>query len=556
MKYAKEYVNKSYWIRLSDPYGDYSMEQRILVFCNLAATIGSSLFACFEIFNANCPYQITFKVSIALSFFLAFFLSRNRRKFYLPFFIQGFNNTIFTINAWLNDGGLEGIAPLMFVISIVVYAQLLKSIYFPYVAIFFCFLLLALTLYSLNFQIEDFFKLDIILQQRFAFTMIIMPLVGGIVSTFRSTIEIYRKKISKQNQGLKKSQKKYKELIESIKDNFFLATLDHEQNLTYVSPSIENILGYQKDELSSLKDILLNGKSLEDLFLEKEIEVRAADESIHYMTIAVNKKIEDGILKGYECVVQDITARIRHEQSYQKTIQEHEELIKLKSKFLSMVSHQFRTPLAVIHSSIDLIEFHIKKHAESALNINRHTLQIHQALEQLTNLMENLLTKDKIEAKTIHFSPSVICFNLLVKKIITQYDLLLTDEQKIELEIRGESKTMWMDGKLAENIVSNLFSNAVKYSKGKKSPKAIIQYQETSMIFQVQDFGIGIAKEDIPNLFQPFFRAKNTENFKGTGVGLSVVKEFVDLHEGKIEVDSEQGVQTTFTITFPYLKEK
>ncbi|PWJ44572.1 PAS domain-containing sensor histidine kinase [Sediminitomix flava] len=549
---AEDKVN--FWTKLIDPKNIYTIEQKLLIIICFGAAMGCSSYMLVEIPFFTFSLDTLYKIWLPISYAYITYLARYKGKFVVPFILLPLNTLSFAIYTWFTEGGPTGISPMMFFNSVVVFSQVVKPKRYPIVAALYILVTVFLTLDYIDYQSINFIALELKEKHRIVLMIAATPFIGFTTSAFRSSLEDHRKKISVQNQSLKESTQKYQDLVESIQDNVFLATLDQNRRFTYLSPSVKHILGYEQDELHSFDDILIEKFVFGGLNFKSEVEVKGKNGQQLFLNIRIYKHIHENKLIGYECVVQDVTSRVIHERSYEKTIKEQKELNELKSKFLSMVTHQFRTPLSVIQTSVDLIRIRVRKLAIQNLNIDKNTNQIYQALEQLINLMDNLLTLNKIEANKIKFSPSVIDFPELVEKIIGQYKLIQTNGQQVELKIEGEPKPVLMDEKLMENVVSNLISNALKYSKGKQNPISEIMYDEDQLVFKVTDYGIGISESDIPNLFQPFFRANNTDHIKGTGVGLSVVKEFVDIHHGDIQVESEMNKQTTFTLKFPYLE--
>ncbi len=277
-------------------------------------------------------------------------------------------------------------------------------------------------------------------------------------------------------------------------------------------------------------------------------------------------------LLGFQAVGQDITDRKRAEEEAIKALEKEKELVELKSRFVSMVSHEFRTPLTTILSAADLLEYYIDTWTTPK---NMEYIQrIQTAAVQMTNLLEDVLFIGRSEANKILFNPQPIqladfCQKILaeIKAGIKTNHLIVFAEHFLNLaeqkshQIRATEiarnhqmlPTMaYLDEKLVQQIIGNLVYNSIKYSPedhGKVEFQLV--WGESEVKFCVKDNGIGIPPEEIPHLFESFYRAKNTVDIPGTGLGLAIVKRSVDVHGGEISVESELGIGTTFTVTLP-----
>ncbi len=257
--------------------------------------------------------------------------------------------------------------------------------------------------------------------------------------------------------------------------------------------------------------------------------------------------------KDLYTTVEIALARAKAETEIRKSLEKEKEMNELKSRFVSMVSHEFRTPMATILFSSKLLENYSHKWTEEKKRI--HLNRIQSAIQQMTNLLEDILTVGQAEAGKISFNPQPIDLYNFCLEIIEDIQITWADNKHqmnfIFPENFNECKAQ-MDEKLLRHIFTNLLSNAVKYSPEHGQINFIINYAENNqVIFQIQDYGIGIPAEDQKHLFETFHRATNVGNISGTGLGLAIVKRAVDLHGGHIAVESEMGVGTIFTISLP-----
>ncbi|OCB78530.1 PAS domain-containing sensor histidine kinase [Flavobacterium crassostreae] len=230
------------------------------------------------------------------------------------------------------------------------------------------------------------------------------------------------------------------------------------------------------------------------------------------------------------------------------TLEKEKHLSTLKNRFLSMASHEFRTPLSTAHLSASLIE----KYAEPIANANiiRHAGKIINAVNNLTTVLNDFLYIEQLEVGIVPVKLS--CFDLvkLAEEITEEMQLLANGEQHIQFTHYGEQRLINLDKNLIKNCVINLITNAIKYSKDHSTIVFTTEITDHHCTISVQDEGIGIPEEDKKYLFQPFFRAQNTGNIPGTGLGLNIVARYITLMEGTISYSSTLNIGTLFTLKF------
>jgi signal transduction histidine kinase len=168
----------------------------------------------------------------------------------------------------------------------------------------------------------------------------------------------------------------------------------------------------------------------------------------------------------------------------------------------------------------------------------------------MTNLIDEVLVLGKVTSGNIDYSPENVNLIGLCKKLTSEFNLIQQDGRTLDFKVTGEPYKVKLDPKLLIHSLSNLISNAFKYSIGKKNPKLSIHFKPTQLVLSIEDYGLGIPKEERLNLFQPFFRAENVAEIKGTGLGLNIAKEYVEINQGKISAKSKLGEGSCFEITF------
>jgi len=257
-------------------------------------------------------------------------------------------------------------------------------------------------------------------------------------------------------------------------------------------------------------------------------------------------------IKSFWGVFTDIEKQIRTQENLVSTINKAKELNELKSNFVNMVSHEVRTPLAGILSSVELLEIINRKTQPDLIEKNtRHFNRIKDQIIRIGDLMNNVLILGKIESGTVAANLEEID---LVKNISSFLTANFSSNYDYDcvFNFYGKKKLIKLDWKLITHVLTNLIGNALKYSIGKAKPHIDLHYEEKNVIITITDYGIGIPAKDLGNLFIPFHRGSNVNSINGTGLGLVLVKYFIELHKGKIKVESKINEGTVVTIDLPY----
>ncbi len=244
------------------------------------------------------------------------------------------------------------------------------------------------------------------------------------------------------------------------------------------------------------------------------------------------------------------TAELKaREKELQRALGRERELNELKSRFLSMASHEFKTPLSTVLSSTEIIELYAT--TEQQPKRERHTQRIKAAVEQLTEVLNDFLSLSQLEQGDVQYNPKPIDVRALLSTSIETSEGQLKPGQRVIMEVADEPRTIEGDPKLLRHVLVNLISNAAKYSDPGMDVDIVAEQDEDQYTISVTDHGIGIPKEDQQHLFDRFFRARNVENVKGTGLGLNIVKHYTDLMGATVNFTSELGKGSTFTILLP-----
>jgi PAS domain S-box-containing protein len=247
---------------------------------------------------------------------------------------------------------------------------------------------------------------------------------------------------------------------------------------------------------------------------------------------------------------EEIEKRKEAEAAANASLESEKQLNELKSRFVSTASHEFRTPLTGILSSVTLIDkYAAPEHEEKRL---KHINIIKSSVKNLTNILNDFLSLSKLESGNVHCEPTYFSLMELIDATIEETKHTLKNGQKISItKAIDPSLKVFQDEKLLKNVVINLISNASKYSDEKQSIEVEIRLGEDDFLISVKDYGIGIPKTDYANMFDRFFRASNSTAYQGTGLGLNITKKNIELMQGDINFESEEHESTVFTIKLP-----
>lgn len=236
-------------------------------------------------------------------------------------------------------------------------------------------------------------------------------------------------------------------------------------------------------------------------------------------------------------------------QQLHASLEREKELNTLKSRFISIASHELRSPLAAIQLTTSTLKSYGKRMSEEkkAASLER----IEKVVNHITEMLNDVLLLSKVDAQNYEFSPKLTDIENLCRSIMGEIMLMSEETHTILFSSTAEHLQVAVDPKLMRHILSNLLSNAIKYSPAGSTIYFGLFPKDNNVIFRVKDEGIGISEDDQHHLFDAFHRGTNVGEVAGIGLGLSIVKQFVGLHDGTIEVESEVNKGTIFTVTIP-----
>lgn len=253
-------------------------------------------------------------------------------------------------------------------------------------------------------------------------------------------------------------------------------------------------------------------------------------------------------------VMRDISDRKQAELDMQNALFRERELNQLKSRFIDITSHELRTPLTSILGFTELLEQY--SHKFSPETQRKHLQRIRSAAERLQTLVNDVVSASRADVDAIPLAVAPVNIHDLCRDIFHELGAAFGNEYRLELDMEPAfmgDRPLYpvIDARITRHILTNLLSNALKYSQNPQTVTLTVQQQSQQIILTVSDHGIGIPEADLPHLFEPFHRAANVGKIPGTGLGLHIVERYIALHDGTIMVASNIEVGTTFRVTLP-----
>ena len=272
------------------------------------------------------------------------------------------------------------------------------------------------------------------------------------------------------------------------------------------------------------------------------------EEKIELRTRELSESVED--LKDLNVELsEEINRRKEAEEKIKDALQKEKELNELKTKFLSLVSHEFKTPLSGILTSATLAEKYTKEDQQPKRE--KHLVTIRNKVHYLNNILNDFLSIERLDSGRGQYKFSKFGLKRLINEVIYNANITLKDGQEISYPKDIEDVELFMDEKILELILSNLLGNAIKYSPENTSIQFMVNFHDDLIIFKIKDQGRGIPKKDQKHIFERYFRAENALLDQGTGIGLNIAKTHLENLGGTIQFESEENIGTTFTIEVP-----
>ena len=304
---------------------------------------------------------------------------------------------------------------------------------------------------------------------------------------------------------------------------------------------------YKKDDelfvIAFIVDITLR-KEVEQNLVKKQNELEKVTFEIRKLNTELEKKVDERTH-----ILKEALERLEQSQTeLHEALDKEKQLNEIKSRFVSLASHEFRTPLSAVLSSAALISKYTKDDDQEKRD--KHIGRIKDSVKHLNDILEDFLSLGKLDEGRIVTDPGEFNLKEMMDETLADVKVVLKPGQQFNFKYEGEEKIN-ADKKLLRNILINLISNAAKFSEEASPITISATADKEKNIITVTDKGIGISKKDQEHLFTMFYRGSNVTNIQGTGLGLHIVKRYLDLLNGTIDLQSTLGKGTSITITFP-----
>jgi signal transduction histidine kinase len=328
-----------------------------------------------------------------------------------------------------------------------------------------------------------------------------------------------------------------------------IATFDQRQ----IEPSSQDLLIIKTRQTRRMVHQLLGElQGQEKLLVDTQRSKAQSSLRSRLMIESLGNVLTFCILLGIYVILRRQRLRREKAESRQRQIAHRNELSELKLQFFSMVSHEFRTPLSLITGSAHLLKESLKPTlVESTQLKNLHRIQ--SSAKLMTQQLNDLLMVARADAGKMDFHPMSLEMQTFCLNLLEDFQTFGEVQRVIQFSKRGRSAHAMVDEKLLYSILSNLLSNALKYSDPQSTVYFTMICEPHVVTFEIRDEGVGVALDDQQNLYTLFSRGKNVQDISGSGLGLAVVKRCVDLHQGKISVESQVGSGTKVVVNLSNL---
>jgi PAS domain S-box-containing protein len=378
------------------------------------------------------------------------------------------------------------------------------------------------------------------------------------------TTEVYNREV----RMIRESEERYRRTVAAMSEG--LIVFDVHGKLQLCNPAAEKIIGISAAQFRS-SDVHLDWNAFSESGTPFTVEshpvsvtmrteraqnnvmMQIRSEAKPQRWVLVNtqplRDPKDNVMYAIVTTIADVTERKQAEDILQSALEQERELGDLKSRFVSIASHEFRTPLAGILAATETLMKY--RDRMDSTQIDSKLDRIRERVVHMEDIMNDVLQLARIQAGRVEFKPVHASLEEICREVIEEFSSRSEYKDRIECSFPATPLIADFDRNLMQRVLNNLVSNALKYSLQEQSIHFSLKREQDQAVIEVRDQGIGIPQDDLKHLFEPFHRASNVGVIPGTGLGLSIMKQAVELHSGTVTVDSEVDVGTTFTIRFP-----
>jgi PAS domain S-box-containing protein len=370
--------------------------------------------------------------------------------------------------------------------------------------------------------------------------------------------EELEQRVVERTAELQKSKDQIEAILHNSLDGILL--IDQDLRIQQANPAVSRLLSIEPDQRETVN--LLDLIHPDDANRVKSVVEQAiAEGDISPVEVQTRHKNGDkvdmemtfGYIRGDGLVstIHDITARKQTEEALKEALAKEKELVDARSRFVSVTSHEFRTPLTVILSAVEMLLTY-RERLDNA-NIERKLNMIRQNTLHMRSIMDDVLQLMKIQSGYLDFRFEQCDFDALCRNILQDFEDIAEAKGRLIYTSSASPVNTICDQRLMKLVINNLVSNGVKYSPSDKPVEVHLSHDSTNVYLSVHDQGIGIPSQDLGRLFEPFHRASNVDNRQGTGLGLSITKQIAEGHGGQIHFKSQVGEGSTFTVSMPLI---
>jgi PAS domain S-box-containing protein len=380
----------------------------------------------------------------------------------------------------------------------------------------------------------------------------------GVLTSLASNIGLAYERIRTKRELLE-SQQMFNQIANSIDEVFYVS--DPDQNILFMNKAFEKMFGIPVDDVKQNPEVFSRNVHAEDhSMLDQQLAPGSDFSEIRYIDPDSGKKRfiskkrfpvygNDGDIIRYTGVLNETTSEREAQQKLEEALEAEKELNELKNRFIAMISHEIRTPITTIVSSIDLLETYSERlNEEKKKRINGRMMG---ASHRIIELIEEVLLMSKADAGKMHAEYGDVDLKALIQSTVDSQKSANLKQHNLELTINLHDDIVYSDERLLSHILNNLLSNAGKYSPTESTVRLTVGETEAHMKMSVEDEGMGIDEKYLARIFEPFFRTREVFDIEGTGLGLPIVKGSAEAMGGIVEVTSKKGEGSTFTVTIP-----
>ena len=340
--------------------------------------------------------------------------------------------------------------------------------------------------------------------------------------------------------------------------------------IEFWNSNAEEIFGYKQEEVldKSLSGIIIPEKfraaheagiahymaTGEGPILNQRIELVSIHRDGHSFPVELSIiPIKVGKNQLFAAFLQDISSRKKAQDDMNEALEQQKELARMKSLLISMASHEFRTPLTTIKANAEMLEIWAERlPGNLGEKSGKYFKRLNGEIDRLSNIMTDILIMGRLDSGKIKLKPRNLDLYSFILEYSDKHHGNRKDGRGLQVKLQGSPRILSIDPEIFDHILNNLVGNAFKYSRDAKDPEIRLHYLDDHLRLGIKDYGIGIPQDDVDKIFNSFYRSDNTRGYEGSGMGLAIVKQMIDMHQMELKVFSAEGEGSEFVLEIPY----